>query len=267
MIRPKKSLGQNFLIDQNIIENILKICKLEKKHIVEIGPGTGNLTSKILQSNFLSLTLIEKDSRMVSHLRDKFEYDKRINFFHDDILDFKLEDNMKENTIIFGNLPYNISTQILVKLIKFNVWPPFYSDLVLMFQKEVAEKILAKYKTSKYGRIGIISNSRLQIVNYFNISKSSFFPKPKIDSTVIHFKPLYKNTHNIKNLENLEHVTRVLFSNKRKMINKAFRRLFNDSDKAAMKLKIDLSLRPSDLSCEEYFKITELYEEISNFKS
>ena len=108
----------------------------------------------------------------------------------------------KNNSIIFGNLPYNISSQILVKIIKFKKNPPSYSSLILMFQKEMAERILAKYGALHYGRLSILTSYKLQICNKFNVSPNCFYPKPKVNSTVLYFKPKDQISYNIKNMEN-----------------------------------------------------------------
>ena len=185
MFYSKKSLGQNFLIDKNIIKKIINVKNIKNKDVVEIGPGNGALTNQILNFNPRSLTVIEKDNFLLEKLKEKYEKFKTIKFYNDDVLKIDLEKVIKKKSIIFGNLPYNISSQILIKLIKFKKWPPKYSDLILMFQKEVAEKILGK----SYGRLSIIANYRLKSLNKFNVTANCFFPKPRVTSTVIHLIP------------------------------------------------------------------------------
>ena len=165
--------------------------------------------------------------------------------------------------IVFGNLPYNISTQILASLIMLKKWPPWYEVLILMFQKEVANRILAKPHTKEYGRLSVLSNWRLEIKKHFDVSKNSFFPKPKVDSTLLSFKPKKNNPFDLKNPKSLEIVTRVLFSNRRKMINKNFRKLFNQNMSISKNLNLDLSVRPEELNYEAYYKIAEQYEKLS----
>ena len=157
-----------------------------------------------------------------------------------------------------GNLPYNISSQILVKILRLN-WPPKFDDLILMFQKELGEKIISKYMSSGYGRLSILANFRLKSENKFLISPNCFFPKPKVKSMVIHFKPQKNQLFKIKKLENLEKITSILFSNKRKMINKNLRRI-PQNQKIIKKLKLKINLRPSEVKPETYYKITELSE-------
>ena len=260
MIKPKKSLGQNFLIDNNILNKIIKLTEISNNNIVEIGPGSGNLTRKIIEQKPKDLILIEKDYNLTNYLKNNLKKKKNLKIFNEDILKFDLEKNIKKNSIIIGNLPYNISSQILVKLIKFKNWLPKYKKLILMFQKEVADKILAKNNTHDYGRLSIISAARLKIIDRFNVSPNSFYPVPKITSTVLVFKPIINKNFNVKNIENLEKVSHVFFSRKRKMINKAFNKLFKKPLKVSEKMNVNLSLRPNELTENEYFKITNYFE-------
>ena len=140
----KKSLGQNFLIDKNIIKKIIKSVDIVNKNILEIGPGRGELTTVILENNPKSLILVEKDTQLSEELNIKFGSDKRVKIFNKDILKFDIEKISLKNFVVFGNLPYNISSQILVKFIKNKKWPG-YSDLIFMFQKELAQKIFGKF--------------------------------------------------------------------------------------------------------------------------
>ena len=255
MFYSKKSLGQNFLIDQNIVKKIINLKNIKNKDIVEIGPGNGAMTDKILKLNPKSLIVIEKDNFLIDKLKEKYKNIKLIKFFNEDVLKIDLEKIIKKNSIIFGNLPYNISSQILVKLVKFKKWPPKYTDLILMFQKEVAEKILGK----SYGRLSIISNYRLKSLTGFNVSSNCFFPKPKVTSTVIHLVPVKKINFNITDIENLEHITNMFFSNKRKKINKKIKKIFNSEQISKFK-NLNLNDRPSDLKKEFYYQATEIYE-------
>jgi len=260
MIRPKKSLGQNFLIDNNILNKIVKLIGNNNKNLVEMGPGTGNLTKKIIKQNIKSLMLVEKDQVLFNNLKKELaEYDK-LKIFNEDILKFDLEKNIKANSIVVGNLPYNISSQILIKLIKFKKWLPKYQKLILMFQREVAEKILAKHATPDYGRLSIITAARLKVTDHFNVSPNSFYPVPKVRSTILVFEPIRNKNYKIKNIENLEKISQIFFSRKRKMINKAFNELFKKPLIVAKKLNINLNLRPSELTENQYFKITEFFE-------
>ena len=260
MTRPKKSLGQNFLIDNNILNKIIDLAGINNNDVIEIGPGTGNLTKKIIEQNPKNLILIEKDHKLTNSLKNDLKKHKNCKIFNEDILKFDLENKIKKNSIIIGNLPYNISSQILVKLIKFQKWLPKYRKLILMFQKEVAEKILGKYNTSHYGRLSILTAARLKITNCFNVSPNSFYPVPKVKSTVLVFEPIINKNFQVKNIENLEKISHIFFSRKRKMINKAFIKLFKKPFVVAEKINVKLNLRPNELSENEYFKITEFFE-------
>ena len=259
MLELKKSLGQNLLIDKNIINKILNLVELKNKTICEIGPGTGNLTESILKNKPKKILLIEKDKRLCDILISRLNLNNNCKILNEDILKFNLDSNFKEE-IIFGNLPYNISTQILAKFIKVSKWPPYFKTLIFMFQKEVAERILAKPNTKNYSRISVLTNYRFEILDNFLVSKKCFFPSPKIDSKILVFRPKIKINNNVNNIENLEKITQIFFSNKRKMINKAFAKIFRNYKDMAKILNIDLSKRPSELSYNDFYKITEQYE-------
>ena len=153
---------------------------------------------KFLTKNQKSLILVEKDNRLIKNLQEKYDNKKNIKIFNDDILKFNIEKKIKSKTIIFGNLPYNISSQILVKLIKFEKWPPLYTDLILMFQKELAQKITGKFMSKNYGRISVLTSYRLKLINKFFVSNNCFVPAPKIMSNVLHFKPIINKKENIR---------------------------------------------------------------------
>jgi 16S rRNA (adenine1518-N6/adenine1519-N6)-dimethyltransferase len=256
----KKSLGQNFLIDKNIIKKIINLSNIQNRHVIEIGPGNGELTDEIINNKPKSITLIEKDFDLSKRLKTKYSENQNLTILNDDILKFDLEKIIKKESMIIGNLPYNISSQILVKMIKFKKWPPNFYDLIFMFQKELGEKIIGLYQTPNYGRISILANSRLKVINNFFVSPNCFRPKPKITSMVIHFKP--KSTLlSIKDILNLEEVTKIFFSNKRKMINKNIKKLFTQKQIKSLN-QLDLKSRPTELNPEMYYKITKLYEKI-----
>ena len=259
--KPKKSLGQNFLIDKNIINKIIKIGNINKnKTVIEIGPGYGNLTEAIIQMKPKKIIAIEKDKKLSLLLIKKFQNIKNIKVINEDILNIIKNRNLNNNSIIFGNLPYNISTQILASLITLNKWPPWYDHLIFMFQKEVADRIIAKPNTKEFSRLTVLSNWRLDIKKHFDVPKNCFFPKPKVNSTILSFKPKKNNFFHLKNPKNLEKVTQVLFSNRRKMINKNLKKLFKGKLFLLNELNIYLKKRPEELSNETFYKIAEKYE-------
>ena len=256
----KKSLGQNFLIDLNIIKKITNQVEIKNNNILEIGPGKGALTNQILKKKPKSLILIEKDNVLYDELRFKYKSYKNIKIYNKDILKCNIEKILKKNTIIFGNLPYNISSQILIKILRFKLWPPKYSALIFMFQKEMADRIIGKFNTSKYGRLSIITNYKLKIFNKFNISPNCFSPKPKVISTVLYLEPNKRIYGRIKNIKNLEKITQIFFSNKRKMINKSIKKIFKSDKQINLLRNINIRSRPSDLTPENFYDITRLFE-------
>ena len=252
----KKSLGQNFLIDKNIVKKIINLIDIKNKNILEVGSGRGALTDEIIKKKPKSFLIIEKDFVLFKALKSKYSKLKNIEVLNCDILKLDIEKKIKKNTIVFGNLPYNISSQILIRFIKFKNWSSF-TDLIFMFQKELGEKIICEYPCSNYGRISIIRNYKLKVQEKFLISPTCFFPKPKINSMLIHFKP-YKNTlFKIKNINNLEKVTNVIFSNKRKMINKSIKKILK---KDQVPKCLNLNKRPAEINPEMYYAIVEIYE-------
>ena len=257
---PKKSLGQNFLIDKNITKKIVSLTDVSNQNIIEIGAGNGALTDELIKKKPKSLILIEKDDKLVQILKSKYQKLKFIKIFNHDILDFNLENIVKKNSILFGNLPYNISSQIIIKILKFKKYPPKYKNLIFMFQKELGDRIIGKFPSKHYGRLSVISNYKLNVLNKFLVSPNCFFPRPKVNSIVIHFQPKKSNSYLIKNLSNLEKITQVFFSNKRKMINKNLKKLFNKHQ--IIKLSnINFKLRPAEIKPEIYYRITKIYEE------
>jgi len=256
-IKPKKSLGQNFLIDRNILEQIVDTVEITNKEVLEIGPGSGNLTTFILKKNPKKVYAVEKDDELAILLRDKFS--DKITIINEDILKISEDKISNQKLIVFGNLPYNISTEILsnwIVNIDKNFW---FESLVLMFQKEVAERIIAESNTSKYGRLSILSNWKLNIKKIIDIKPQSFSPRPKIDSTLLLFTPK-ENFFEIKDAKNLEMITRVFFSQRRKMLKKPFNQVFDNAKEVADKFDINLNFRPQNLEPEIYFKLVKEYE-------
>jgi len=260
-IKAKRSLGQNFLIDRNILEQIVDTVDVSNKEILEIGPGSGNLTTYILKKNPKKLYVIEKDDDLALLLKEKFN--DEIDIINEDVLKIS-EDRISDVKLtVFGNLPYNISTEILSKWIvnlRKNFW---FESLVLMFQKEVADRIIAECNTSKYGRLSILSNWKLNIKKIIDIKPESFSPRPKIDSSLLLFTPRL-NFFEIDDPKNLEMITRIFFSQRRKMLKKPFNQVFRNSKQISEKFNIDLNLRPQNLEPEVYFNLVKEYESLSD---
>ena len=257
--KPKKSLGQNFLTDKNILKKIVDIGNIsENDKILEIGPGTGNLTAYIIKSKPKNIIVVEKDIELIRILESKFK--KEIQIINKDVLKLT-KDFYYDKFIVYGNLPYNISTKILSnwclsKEIKFK-------KLILMFQKEVADRIVAKVNTKNYSRITILANWKFNIRKIFDINPGCFFPKPKIKSTLLEFIPK-KNIIDIEKPKNLEKITKIFFSQRRKMVKKNFMRLFENFSALSKKTDIKLTDRPQNISVDKFLLLVKEYENQSN---
>ena len=258
-LKPKKSLGQNFLTDNNILDKIINLTNIRDKYILEVGPGSGNLTSRILKERPRKIVVIEKDNDLAKSLNENFK--NQLTLINDDILNIEENFLFNEKVTVFGNLPYNISTEILSKWIINLKEDSWFDNLILMFQKEVANRIIAKCNSSSYGRLSVLSHWKLNIKKICDIKPKSFFPRPKIESTLLLFSPKEK-FFEIKDPKNLEKVTKVFFNQRRKMLKKPFNQLFNGDQKVLSKLKIDLTLRPQNLDFDTYYQLTSLYENL-----
>ena len=258
-IRAKKSLGQNFLIDRVVLEKIVSTTCITNKEVLEIGPGSGNLTTYILKQKPKKLYVVEKDDDLAILLKEKF--DNEIEIINDDILKISEDKISNQKLSVFGNLPYNISTEILSKWI-LNIGSNFwFESLALMFQKEVADRIISEFNNSKYGRLSILSSWKLNIKKIIDIKPQSFSPRPKVDSSLLLFTPKEK-FFELKDPKNLEKITRIFFSQRRKMLKKPFNQVFANGKQVAEKFGIDLNLRPQNLEPETYFKLVKEYEDL-----
>ena len=205
------------------------------------------------------MIVIEKDNNLAASL--KINLEDSVKIINEDVL--KIDENNLDKDVltVFGNLPSNISTEILSKWIinlKANFW---FECLVLMFQKEVADRIISEFNTSNYGRLSIICNWKLNIKKICDIGPEAFSPKPKIHSSLLLFHPK-QNFIKINDPNNLEKVTRVFFNQRRKMLKKPFNQLFNGDQKVLDRLKIDLNLRPQNLNLDTYYKLAYEYENL-----
>lgn len=260
IIKPKKKLGQNFLINKTILSKIVKLGEVKNNDtILEIGPGTGNLTEEILKKKPFKLIVVEKDINLSNILKKKFG--DKIIIINNDILkclnNFKFEKPIK----VFGNLPYNISTKILVSLIKINELNKLFSQFIFVFQKEVAERIIAEENSKNYGRLAILTYWKMMTKKIIDIPPNFFYPKPKVWSSLVYLRPK-KNIENLRRSKNLEHVTNIFFNQRRKMIKKPMKQLFVNYENTAKQLDIDLNLRPQNLSKSKYFEICRMYENL-----
>ena len=210
MHKPKKSLGQNFLIDKNIAKKIVNITSINNQYIIEIGPGTGFLTDEIIKKKPKKLYLLEKDKSLYLYLKKKYYDYKNIEIINDDALNFNLQ-YIKERKKIISNLPYNISIKLIINWLKIECK---VQKMILMIQKEVADKMNYVNKTKK-NRLNLFIEVASRFNIEFNVSNNVFFPKPKISSSVISITP--KKNLNI-NLNSFESFTREIFQYKRKKL-------------------------------------------------
>lgn len=227
----KKALGQNFLLDKNVTDKIIasslkeqKITSFEGAHVFEVGPGPGGLTRSALQAKPQKMTVIELDERCIKIMRDiQSKTGNILEILNQDALDFDFtfaEDLPKH---IVSNLPYNVSVPLLVKWL---ADVKSYQSMTLMFQKEVADRILAPIRTKDYGRISILAQLQCKITRLFDLSPECFTPAPKIWSSVLLFQPL-DNLLNKQEIETLEKVTAQTFSMRRKMIRQSLKQVKN----------------------------------------
>ena len=234
----KKRFSQNFLIDKNILNKITKLINSENLNILEIGPGNGKLTDGIILKKPSLLTLIEIDSDLIKYLSQKYLFNNKVNLINADILDYEFKDYYQ---LIISNLPYNISSQILVKLSTMSKQP---DTLILMFQKEFAQRLLDKKLNSINSLIKCFYTIKLN----FNVSKNCYRPIPKVDSSVLTFNKLKKKIIEINEINKFIIFKRNLFSHKRKSLKNLLK-------KYDLKNEFDLNLRVEDLNLDELVKI------------
>ena len=235
----KKKYGQNFLIDKNILNKICSLIPSKKLNILEIGPGDGRLTEHILRFEPSNLTLIEIDTRLIPILNERFKENQRVNIINKNILNYSL---IEKFDLIISNLPYNISSQVLVKICLMEHHP---LNLILMFQKEFAERLLSKELNS----LNSLLKCFYEIHSNFNVSKNCFRPIPKIDSTVLLFNRKKEKLLKRYELSNFMEFKRNLFSHKRKTLKNILKNYNFDKE------KFDLSKRIEEISLKELLKI------------
>ncbi len=257
---PKKSLGQNFLNNASLLSNIVNEGNISKKDIIlEIGPGTGNLTEKILEKKPKKFYVVEKDDSLSKYLKDKFG--NKIIIINDDILNcynkFKFDTQIK----VFGNLPYNISTKILISFIKLDDISKYFSKFIFIFQKEVADRVIAETNNKNYGRLSVITSWRMEKSKILDISPEFFHPIPKVWSTLLTLTPK-TNFIKINKIKNLEHITNIFFNQRRKMIGKPMKQLFKNYEKTSKILNLDLKLRPQNIPVDKYLEICRTFEKL-----
>tara|TARA_B100000029_G_scaffold111987_1_gene104072 strand:- start:2180 stop:3016 length:837 start_codon:yes stop_codon:yes gene_type:complete len=260
--RPKKRLGQNFLHDKNIIESIIKEAKIKGENILEVGPGPAILTELMLMKGANLVLSIEKDDSFEKKLSEiKKKYEKRFSYIFADILDYNFDKNRINNFKIISNLPYNISVPFILKMNKEN-YRLIWKEMILMVQKEVADRLLAFKGAKNYGRISVIMGWKNKIERIFNVKPSSFIPKPKVDSSLIRITPLMKYPD--ARHETLEKIIKLSFSHKRKTIKNNLDQLNIDTNNLLDLAKINPSERAENIEIEDFCRIANLYEKITS---
>ncbi len=257
-ITPKKSLGQNFLLNKKIIKDIVELGQVSNQNtIIEIGPGTGNLTEELLKKKPKRFFAIEKDKDLYNKLKNRFG--SNLELINQDILKIDWDNFNYDNILVFGNLPYNISAKLLVNILNIENLNTKFKKLVFMFQKEVADRIVANVNSKKYGRLTILTAWKMIAKKIMDVEPENFFPKPKVKSSILVLKPK-SNFFFFKNPKNLENVTDVFFQNRRKMIKKPLNILFKDSKKVIRNLELDEKCRPQNLDVSTFLKISKEFE-------
>lgn len=247
-IIPKKSLGQNFIHNESFLEKLSsKIISNNNTDIIEIGPGTGSLTKYLKRKKFNNLILIEKDTKLSNILSEKYKYEKNIQVYNKDALTFNLPSISKSKEIIIvGNLPFNVSSQLLINWISFNEWPPFYKKMYLMFQKELGNRINSKINNKSYGQLSVLTQSRCNVKELIKAPSHIFKPKPKVDGIVLEFTPI--NSFIDVDLEKLKKILKSAFQNRRKKIKNTlsdYKSDFNNWEK-------EKDLRPENIEVKKY---------------
>ncbi len=252
-----KALGQNFLLDLNLTQKIARAAgSLEGVTVIEVGPGPGGLTRALLALGARKVIAVERDRRAIPALEEISDhYPGRLEVIEGDALktDFAALAQGQDPVRIVANLPYNIGTQLLVNWLTGD-WPPFWQSLTLMFQKEVAQRIVALPKDDHFGRLGVLCGWRTDAHMAFDVAPQAFWPPPKVTSTVVHLTP--KALPLPCDLAKLERVTQAAFGQRRKMLRQSLKGLGGETLLA--KAEVDSSRRAETLSVEEFCRIANL---------
>jgi 16S rRNA (adenine1518-N6/adenine1519-N6)-dimethyltransferase len=261
-LRARKSLGQNFLLDLNLTGRIARAAgPLDGVTVVEVGPGPGGLTRALLAEGAAKVIAIERDRRCVEALADlQAAYGERLELVEADALKLDYGALAPSPYRIVANLPYNIATALLVRWLSSTPWPPPYDRLVLMFQREVAERIVAMHGSGAYGRLSVLAQWRTEPRILFNIPPQAFTPPPKVVSTVVELVP--RSTPHDCSLEGLEAVTMAAFGQRRKMLRSSLKSLGLAEPKLLEELGIEATARAETLSVETFCRLAERYEKL-----
>ncbi len=257
-LRAKKSLGQNFLLDLNLTSKIARAADdLANATVVEVGPGPGGLTRALLANGARRVVAIERDERCLPALAEiSAHYPGRLEVVAGDAMqtDFAALTAPGETVRIVANLPYNIGTELLIRWLTTRQWPPFWASMTLMFQKEVAQRIVARPGSDAYGRLGVLAGWRTQAGIVFDLPPQAFTPPPKVTSSVVHILP--RESPLPAEERKLARITEAAFGQRRKMLRQSLKAL--GGEKLLNKAGIDATRRAETLSIEEFVALANL---------
>ena len=257
-LRAKKSLGQNFLLDLNLTSKIARAAgSLEDATIIEVGPGPGGLTRALLANGARRVIAIERDERCLEALAEiSAHYPGRLEVIAGDAMrsDFAALAAGEETVRIVANLPYNIGTELLLRWLTPGQWPPFWASMTLMFQKEVAQRIVASPASDAYGRLGVLAGWRTQARIVFDLPPQAFTPPPKVTSAVVHILP--REAPLPADEKKLARVTEAAFGQRRKMLRQSLKPL--GGERLLEAAGIDATRRAETLSIEEFVTLANL---------
>ena len=258
-LRAKKSLGQNFLLDLNLTSKIARYAgNLDQFDILEIGPGPGGLTRSLLNEGARKVVAIEKDSRCIEALEEiQATFPGRLKLIQGDDLSTNASEHLADPVRIIANLPYNIGTELLVRWLTSKTWPSFWQSMTLMFQKEVANRIVASPGSKAYGRLSVMSQWRCDTKIAFNVPASAFTPPPKVESTLVHFESL-KEPKFPAEVEVLEFVVSKAFNQRRKMLRGALKGYFQNVEEGLLSIGVLPTKRAEDITVQEYCAMSQI---------
>ena len=260
-LRAKKALGQNFLFDLNLTRRIARAAgPLAGETFYEVGPGPGGLTRALLAEGAARIVAVERDARCLPALEQIARaYSGQLEVISADALTVDERELFRGTPVrIAANLPYNVGTALLVKWLTLPEWPPFWSSLTLMFQREVAERIVAKPDTDAYGRLSVLAQWRTRPKILFDVSRSAFVPPPSVTSSVVRIEPLGEAISPAR-LSDLEKVTAAAFGQRRKMLRQSLKTLASDAEGRIRTAGIAPTARPEQLSVAEFASLARAF--------
>ena len=262
-LRAKKSLGQNFLLDLNLTSKIARYPgSLEQYDVLEIGPGPGGLTRSLLNEGARKVVAIEKDKRCMAALEEiRAVYPGRLELLHGNALSEEVGQYLTDPVRIIANLPYNIGTELLVRWLNSTTWPSFWRSMTLMFQKEVANRIIATPGSKAYGRLSVISQWRCNTNIAFNIPATAFTPPPKVESAIVHFEALNEPKFPAE-LNKLEFVVSKAFNQRRKMLRSALKNYFYNVEEGLLAIGVSPTERAENVTIQEFCAMANILDRV-----